>query len=60
MIQTSVPKTVVASIALNFYMKGGKVKGHDLDNWLSAEKVLVEMMNDASIEETTWSMELRT
>jgi hypothetical protein len=60
MIQKSIPKTVVASIAMDFYMEGGKVEGHDLDNWLSAEKVLVEMMNDASIEETTLAMEFRT
>jgi hypothetical protein len=59
-MQTSVPKTVVASIAMDFYMKGGKVEGRDLDNWLSAEKVLVEIMSEASIEETTWAMEFRT
>jgi hypothetical protein len=56
----SVPKTLIVSIAKDLYIQGGQIEGHDLDNWLMAEKAGKEIIKDAIIEETNWLMELRT
>jgi Protein of unknown function (DUF2934) len=30
----------IAKIAYDFYLKDGQLEGHDLDNWLKAEKLV--------------------
>jgi len=56
----SVPNQLIESIAKDLYIQGGQLDGHDLDNWLAAEKVGAEIIKDAIIEEANWLMELRT
>jgi len=33
--------TEIAKVASELYEKSGRVEGHDLDNWLEAEKVII-------------------
>lgn len=33
----------IAKVAYELYEKSGRVKGHDLDNWLEAEKIVKEL-----------------
>jgi hypothetical protein len=36
----------IAKIARELYEKSGKVEGHDLDNWLEAEKIVMKQYRE--------------
>ena len=46
----------IEEVALKLYVKSGNAEGHDLDNWLEAERIV---WNDIE-EETQFALESRT
>ena len=44
----------IEEVARNLYLKSGYVEGHDLDNWLEAEKILWNYIQ----EETQYTLDL--
>lgn len=46
----------IEKIAFQLYMNSGRINGHDLDNWLEAEKIVWTEIE----EKTQWVLELRT
>ena len=46
----------IEEVALKLYVKSGNAEGHDLDNWLEAESIVWDDIE----EETQCILELRT
>jgi hypothetical protein len=46
----------IEEVAYKVYVKSGSVKGHDLDNWIEAERIVWNGIE----EETQCALELRT
>jgi hypothetical protein len=46
----------IEEVARELYLKGGNVEGHDLDNWLEAERIVWNNIE----EKTQCVLELRT
>jgi len=46
----------IEQMACELYVKSGQIEGRDLDNWLEAESIV---WNDIE-EEARWVLELRT
>jgi len=36
----------IARIARELYEKSGRIEGHDLDNWLEAERIVMKRYNE--------------
>ncbi|HET6516367.1 MAG TPA: DUF2934 domain-containing protein [Thermodesulfovibrionales bacterium] len=47
---------LVEEVALKLYVESGKAEGHDLDNWLEAERIVWNSIE----EETECMLQLRT
>jgi hypothetical protein len=49
----------IAKIARNLYEKSGKIEGRDLDNWLEAERIVMERYKDQEMLEAESSSYLK-
>jgi hypothetical protein len=55
-VNVMITNHLIEEVALKLYVKSGNAEGHDLDNWLEAESIVWDDIE----EETQCTLELRT